>query len=132
MAWNSYPGSALKVSAIWKPTEPKDPTSYATQREMRRMGFYPSSKFRLDGHFGPSSIAELQKYLAKYGKSAGKYTGRIDGVMGNMTLSAMSSFIGLDGGNPWGIVTNKSIVGPTHWPDYNLTRDWQEFLNKRR
>lgn len=120
------------MSAIWKPTIAKDPTSYATQREMRRMGFYPSSKYLLDGHFGPSSIRELQKYLAKYGKYAGKYTGLIDGDMGPMSLSAMSSFIGLDGGNPWGIVTNMSTVGPTHWPDYNLTRDWQEFLNKRR
>lgn len=131
MAWNSYPGSALTVTAEWKPAEPKYPTSYATQKEMRRMGFYGTA-YLLDGKFGPTSIRELQKYLAKYGKYAGKYTGRIDGVMGDMTLSAMSCFIGFDGGNPWGIVTNTSTVGPTHWPDYNLTRDWQQFLNKRR
>ena len=132
MAWNSYPGSALTVTAKWRQNYAQDPTSYATQKEMRRMGFYPSSLYLLDGKFGPSSIRELQKYLAKYGKYAGKYTGLIDGVMGDMTLSAMSSFIGFDGGNPWGIVTNTSTVGPTHWPDYNLTRDWQQFLNARR
>lgn len=132
MAWNSYPGSALSITAIWKPTSPEDPTSYATQKEMRKMGFYPASKFLLDGQFGPSSIKGLQRYLAKHGKYAGKYTGRIDGSMGPMTLSAMSSFIGLDGGNTWGIVTNLSTNGPTTWPDYNLTRDWQKFLNKRR
>ena len=134
MAWNSYPGSALAVTAIWEPTKAKDPTTYALQRELRKMGFYPSSLYVLDGHMGPSTIKELQKYLAKHGKYEGKYTGRIDGDMGPMTLAAMVSFVHLDGGNTWGIITNfdTSGYGMSVWPNYKNTRAWQNFLNKRR
>lgn len=134
MAWNSYPGSALKVTAVWEPTKKKDPTTYALQRELRKVGFYPSSKFLLDGHMGPSTIAELQKYLKKHGRGPGKYTRAIDGDMGRYTLDAMVSFVHADGGNTWGIITNRDIsgVGMSVWPNYKNTRAWQEYLNKRR
>lgn len=134
MAWNSYPSSPIAEDAVWNVNTAKSATTYALQKELRRMGFYPSSKYLLDGDMGPSTIAELQRYLAKHGKYEGKYTGRIDGDMGDMTLAAMVSFVHLDGGNTWGIITNYYTggYGMSIWPNYKNTLAWQKFLNKRR
>lgn len=97
------------------------------------MGFY-STAYLLDGHMGVYTIKGLQRYLARHGKYEGKYTGLIDGDLKSMTLSAMVSFVHLDGGNTWGIITNydTSGYGMSVWPNYKNTRAWQNFLNKRR
>lgn len=131
MAWNSYPKSKIAEDAVWNVNKSKSATTYALQYELRRHGYYTTA-YLMDGAWGPATCKALQRYLRDKGKYAGKYTGRIDGSMGNMTLQAMCGFVAPDGGNPWNIITYHSWNGPSYWPDYNLTLAWQQFLNRRR
>lgn len=122
-----YPRLSLYVDGIWSEG---GGTAYALQYDLRRTGYYTTA-YKLDGKFGPASIKALQRYLRDKGRHEAKYTGKIDGLMGNMTRDCYADYLS-NGGNPYGWHCYYLGVYPSRWPDYALTGAIQRFLNNRR
>lgn len=84
----------VQIQALFRPQFPVSKSEYST-----------SKKLEIDGLFGFSSIALLQKAL----KKRGFYAGKIDAILGLGTVKALQEWAGVDRDGSWGPDTSKAI-----------------------
>lgn len=69
----------------------------AVQNWLRGLGYYPQSKYRIDGDPGPATIKALQKFLARKGHlDTSKWL--IDGKFGPETVKAFQRYLNTQNG----------------------------------